>query len=184
MALWNETKTPAAGSPNVSGTPASSPAPAPARDGDAPARAAAAHSPVAVADTPRGRTAPATEPKESIIAAGLSIEGKIEGTGHVRISGRFKGDVHVEGDVTIESGAHLAGQVRAGVVIVAGELHGNVDAARRVELVQSGAITGDVKAGSLTVAAGARMKGAVEFGWDEKESGRLGEVKGIGSRNA
>ena len=28
--------------------------------------------------------------KESIIAAGLTIEGKIEGAGHVRIAGQFK----------------------------------------------------------------------------------------------
>jgi hypothetical protein len=33
--------------------------------------------------------------KESIIAAGLTIEGKIEGTGHVRIAGDFKGDVFI-----------------------------------------------------------------------------------------
>src|SRR6185503_4957184 len=31
--------------------------------------------------------------KESIISAGLTIEGKIEGSGHVRIAGDFKGDV-------------------------------------------------------------------------------------------
>lgn len=33
--------------------------------------------------------------KESLLAAGLTIEGKIEGTGHVRIAGSFKGDVNV-----------------------------------------------------------------------------------------
>jgi len=29
-------------------------------------------------------------------------------------------------------------------------------------------ISGDVKAGSLTVAAGSRMRGQVEFGWDNE----------------
>ena len=32
-------------------------------------------------------------------------------------------------------------------------------------------LTGDVKAASFTVAAGSRMRGQVEFGWDEKEKG-------------
>lgn len=31
-------------------------------------------------------------------------------------------------------------------------------------------IAGDVKAGSLTVAAGSRMRGQVEFGWDERST--------------
>jgi cytoskeletal protein CcmA (bactofilin family) len=106
--------------------------------------------------------------KESLIAADLTIEGKIEGTGHVRIAGSFKGDVHVQGNLTIEAGARVTGQVRASTVVVGGELHGNIDAAARVELLETGLVAGDVKAGSLTVAAGSRMRGQVEFGWDEK----------------
>jgi len=116
---------------------------------------------------PRSDSARA-EGKESLIAAGLTIEGKIEGTGHVRIAGNFKGDVHVQGNLTIEPGAHLTGGVRANTVVVGGELEGNIDAAARVELLQTGVLNGDLKAGSLTVAAGSRMRGRAEFGWDEK----------------
>jgi cytoskeletal protein CcmA (bactofilin family) len=106
--------------------------------------------------------------KESIIAAGLTIEGKIEGAGHVRIAGEFKGDVNVQGNLTIEPGAHLTGGVKADTVIVGGQLDGNIDAASRVELLQTGVLNGELKAGSLTVAAGSRMRGKAEFGWDEK----------------
>jgi cytoskeletal protein CcmA (bactofilin family) len=113
-------------------------------------------------------TGAAPNAKESIIASDLVIEGKIEGTGHVRIAGKFKGDVHVQGNLTIESGAQLTGEVRADAVIVGGELSGNIEAATRVELLQTGVLNGDLKAGSLTVAAGSRMRGRVEFGWTEK----------------
>ncbi len=106
--------------------------------------------------------------KESVIAAGLTIEGKIEGTGHVRIAGEFKGDVNVQGNLTIEPGAHLTGGVKADTVVVGGQLDGNIDATSRVELLQSGVFNGELKAGSLTVAAGSRMRGKAEFGWDEK----------------
>jgi len=106
--------------------------------------------------------------KESIIAAGLVIEGKIEGAGHVRIAGDFKGDVNVQGNLTIETGAHLTGGVKADTVIIGGQLDGNIDAASRVELLQTGVLNGELKAGSLTVAAGSRMRGKAEFGWDEK----------------
>ena len=109
-----------------------------------------------------------TSTKESIIAAGLTIEGKIEGSGHVRIAGDFKGDVNVQGNLTIEPGAHLTGGVKADTVVVGGQLDGNIDAASRVELLQTGVLNGELKAGSLTVAAGSRMRGKAEFGWDEK----------------
>jgi cytoskeletal protein CcmA (bactofilin family) len=106
------------------------------------------------------------ELKESVIAAELTIEGKIEGAGHVRIAGRFKGDIHVDGNLTIEQGAHLAGELRADTIVISGELHGNIQAASHVEVMESGTITGDVNAGSLTVAKGSRMRGKAEFGWD------------------
>src|SRR3546814_722027 len=102
--------------------------------------------------------------------ADLTIEGKIEGAGHVRIAGKFKGDVNVQGDLTIEKGAKLSGGVKAKKVMVAGELDGNVESASRVELLESGALSGDIKAGTLTVAAGSRIRGHVECGWSDKEA--------------
>ncbi len=125
-------------------TPSPTPAPAPATRADA--RAAR---------------------KESLIAADITIEGKIEGGGSVRIAGKFKGDVNVQGDLTVESGARLTGSVRADKVTIAGELEGNVEDASLVDLLQTGVVIGDVKAGSLTVAAGARLRGQAEFGWDD-----------------
>jgi cytoskeletal protein CcmA (bactofilin family) len=113
------------------------------------------------------RSSPASG-SESLIAGDVTIEGKIEGAGHVRIAGRFKGDINVQGNVTIEAGAHVTGQVYANTVIVSGELQGNIEASNKVELLESGQITGDVKAAVLTVAAGSRMRGQADFGWSEK----------------
>jgi cytoskeletal protein CcmA (bactofilin family) len=107
-----------------------------------------------------------TEMKESLIASGLTVEGKIIGKGHVRIAGKFKGDIQVDGDTHIDAEAKVEGQVKAGEVIVMGELHGNVDGARHVELKQGSTITGDIKAGTLTVASGARMRGNVDVGFE------------------
>jgi len=118
--------------------------------------------------------------KESHISADLMIEGKIVGSGHIRIAGRFKGDVQVDGNVSLESGARLEGHVKASVVSVAGELLGNIENAKRVELLETGVINGDVKAGQLTVAAGSRMRGQVEFGY-EGETRAKTDTKGFGN---
>jgi cytoskeletal protein CcmA (bactofilin family) len=174
MALWKDsntgTATPSAGAaPSFGGTP--SPALQTEKSNVAPI-------------APEASRRPAKEQrfdmKESVIASDLTIEGKIVGSGHVRIAGRFKGDVQVDGNVTLDSGAHLEGQVKASVVVVGGELVGNIENAKRVELLEGGVISGDVKAGSLTVAAGSRMRGQVEFGW-EGESRAKAETKGYGS---
>ncbi len=163
MALWKESPTPA----SAGTTPM--PAPAPERHADtrAPENALAA-----AARRPKDRV----EGPESVIAANLTIEGKIEGSGNVRMAGRFKGDVRIDGNFNIESGAHLTGQVLAAIVVVGGELQGNIESAKRVDVLDGGVIVGDVKAGSITVAAGSRMRGHVEFGWDDEKG-----VKSIAS---
>ena len=156
MALWKEPAPPAAAP-----VPAAAP-PRPAAD--AAPRAGfdrvATDSPAATAAAAAARPKERMEIKESLIASGLSIEGKISGTGHVRIAGQFKGDVHVEGNLTIEPGAKHQGEVRAGTVTVSGELTGNIGA-RHIDVLATGVIVGDVKADTITVASGSRMRGHV-----------------------
>ena len=149
MAMWKDpTPAPKAAEPARFDPAPPSPAPVPEP----------ANSPVRAVDAAS---------RESVIAADLAIEGKIEGSGHVRIAGKFKGDVKVQGNLTIEQGAKVAGGVSASKVTLAGELEGNIASAQQVELLQSGVINGDLKAGTLTVAAGSRIRGHVECGWDK-----------------
>jgi cytoskeletal protein CcmA (bactofilin family) len=171
MALWKETTTPAAAG---SVMPPSPPPPpertVPERNMTDTALAVSSRRPVP--KTP-------SEGGESVIASNLTIEGKIEGSGNVKMAGRFKGDVRIDGNFTIEPGAHVTGQVLAGIVVVGGELQGNIESAKRVDVLEGGIIVGDVKAGSITVAAGSRMRGHVEFGWeDEKVKIKPGLVGG------
>ncbi len=128
-------------------------------------------------------SAKAKSGSESHIAPDLVIEGKIEGAGHVRIAGRFKGDINVRGDLTIEHGAKVNGSVRAERVTVAGELVGNIETASHVELLQTGALTGDVKSATFSVAKGSRMRGQAEFGWEDGKAGASDSHKTNGHTN-
>ena len=167
MALWKENPTPVP-------TGSSVPSPAMVPDRSPPERTGSSDPGLAVSPRrPMPKTA--VEGGESVIAANLSIEGKIEGSGNVRMAGRFKGDVRIDGNFTMDSGAHLTGQVLAGIVVVGGELQGNIESAKRVDVLEGGVIVGDVKAGSITVAAGSRMRGHVEFGWEDEK----GKIKGL-----
>jgi cytoskeletal protein CcmA (bactofilin family) len=156
MALWKDSTIPNKEAPIM--TPP--PEPALKREPD--------YTPDIASQAPR-RVAP-REMKESIVAAEITITGKIVGTGHVRIAGRFEGDVHIQGDLTVESGAKLTGGIRAESVAIAGEVEGNIENASKVELLTTGVLNGDLKAGTLTVAAGSRMRGRVEFGWGDEQA--------------
>lgn len=158
MAIWKETTSPKKDAPTMT------PEPALKREPDYMNEITPSPS------APR-RMAP-REARESVIAADITIEGKIDGAGHVRLAGRFKGDVHIQGDLTVEAGAKLTGSVRANSVIIGGEVEGNIESAARVELLETGVLNGDLKAGTLTVAAGSRMRGRAEFGWGEELSSK------------
>jgi cytoskeletal protein CcmA (bactofilin family) len=112
---------------------------------------------------------PRSNLSESVLAAGLTIEGKIEGDGNVRIAGRFKGNIHIKGELTVEPGASIEGEINSESVLLGGEVRGQIVAKSRVEFKESGTLLGDLKAGSLVVMAGSKMRGKVEFGWKEGE---------------
>ncbi len=135
--------------------------------------------PAPVPDAPRmeGPQMPMTSVNnaESILAAGLTIEGKIEGSGNFRVVGRFKGTVKVNGELTIEPGAYIEGEITAESVLVAGDVRGQIAAASRVEFKDSGTLIGDVKAPSVVVSAGSKVRGKMEFGWKEGEGETLGD---------
>ena len=157
MALWKESTAPAKEAPPIMTSVAE---PALKKEPE--------HSVDIAPQAPR-RVAP-RETKESVVAAEITITGKIVGAGHVRIAGRFEGDVQIEGNLTIEQGAKITGGIRASSVAIAGEVEGNIEQAATVELLSTGVLNGDLKAGTLTVAAGSRMRGRAEFGWGEDKS--------------
>jgi cytoskeletal protein CcmA (bactofilin family) len=165
MAIWKD---------NTAPRPA--PAPAPSTQDTKPMDTTYKPEPVASPASNSAYESPRTR-SESLIAADITIEGKIEGAGSVRIAGKFKGDVNVQGDLTIESGAKLIGAVRAEKVIVAGELEGNVESAALINVLATGAVIGDVKAGSVNIATGARMRGQVNFGWDDSKPAKATVAK-------
>jgi cytoskeletal protein CcmA (bactofilin family) len=161
MALWNQPAQPeTSGKPLIEIPPAEQPIVAPAN-------------PVA----PRKEFA-VKDRRESVFGTGVSIDGKIEGDGDVRIAGKFKGEIQIKGDLTIEKGARIATKINANTVTIGGEVEGNVLASSQVELLETAQLVGDLKGSSLTVAAGSRMRGHVEFGWSEPETAKFAVVKG------
>ena len=108
MALWKDNTAPARPNP-IPPLPEAKEATQPVRYDAPPPKPEAVHTP-APTPAPVTRTESHAPRKESLIAADITIEGKIEGGGSVRIAGNFKGDVNVDGDLALESGAKLIEQ--------------------------------------------------------------------------
>ena len=158
MALWNQ---PAQETGNdKSQTVAPMPTPVPVT---------AAHSTPA----PAPRENALKERHESVFGPGVTIDGKIEGDANVRIGGKFKGEIRIKGDLTIEKGANVSAKVSATNITLAGEINGNLTASAQMKLLESAQMVGDLKAATLTVASGSRMRGHVEFGWSASEAAKF-----------
>jgi cytoskeletal protein CcmA (bactofilin family) len=119
----------------------------------------------------------AKDRQDSVFGHGVTIEGKMEGDGDVRIAGKFKGDIHIKGNLNIEKGARVTAKINAEAVTIEGEIEGTVVATAQVKLLESGQVIGDLKAKTLTVAPGSRMRGNVEFGWSESESAKVANLR-------
>ena len=172
MALWNQT-TSSEGNEQPS-VAAANPAKPIVAAATPPQPSVAAPNPAPQATAiPVMREGFAKNMRESVFGPGVTIEGKIEGESDVRIGGKFKGDIQIKGDLTIEKGATLTAKVNAANVTLGGELNGNVAASGQVKLLETAQLTGDLKANTLTVAAGSRMRGHVEFGWTTADAGKF-----------
>ncbi len=111
--------------------------------------------------------------RESVLGAGVTLEGRIEGNCDVRIAGTIKGEIRIDGDLVVDRGGRLTAKVSAANVTLGGELEGNITASGQVKLLESSQLIGDLKASTLTVAAGSRMRGHVEFGWNSATTGKF-----------
>lgn len=136
-----------------------------------PTAAPVTSAPVTAIATPKESAA--RDRRNSVFGPGVTIEGKIEGDADVHIAGKFKGEIHIKGDLSVEKGAHVTAKVDAANVTIGGEVDGNVVASAQVKLLEGGQLIGDLKAATLTVVAGSRMRGHVEFGWNATEAAKF-----------
>jgi cytoskeletal protein CcmA (bactofilin family) len=97
------------------------------------------------------------------VGSTVVIKGELTAHEDVVIAGRVEGLINVTGHrVVVEAGAHVAGDITAAGIIVAGTVEGSLAAEERIQ-VQAGAdLQGDVSAPRVIVADGAIVNGRVE----------------------
>lgn len=87
------------------------------------------------------------------------IEGKFTFTGTVMINGRLRGEIHSNDTLIVGEKGVINASIRAGVVLVSGEVVGNVVGVERVELRGSARVSGDIEAPIVVVDEGVMFDG-------------------------
>ena len=102
-------------------------------------------------------------PIRTLIGEGTAIYGELRFTGGLRIDGEVFGDVTATGDETsilvISNNARVTGKVRAGHVIINGNVNGPVLSDELLELQPKASIVGDVRYEVLEMHQGATIDG-------------------------
>jgi cytoskeletal protein CcmA (bactofilin family) len=93
----------------------------------------------------------------SSISAGMTVVGKIAGSGAVKILGRVEGELHAS-TVLIADGAEVEGDVVAEELTVGGRVKGTIRA-NRVRLNSTAIVEGDIFHRSLAIEENARFEG-------------------------
>ena len=95
----------------------------------------------------------------AFIDEGSEFEGKYTFQGTVMLNGKFSGEIVSSDSLIIGEKGVVNATVRAGVVLINGEVIGNVFATERVELRGTARVYGDVEAPVIVVEEGVLFEG-------------------------
>ena len=98
----------------------------------------------------RGK-APRRSELTAFIDEGSEIEGRYTFRGTVMLNGKFKGEISSNDTLIIGERAVLQADIRAGRLVVNGEVTGNLSATERIELKRTARVYGDVEAPVVVV---------------------------------
>lgn len=100
---------------------------------------------------------------KTVIADDVEITGSMKCSGGVKLAGKLNGDLTCAGDVLVEKGAAIKGNVAAASIVVIGMIKGNITAKERIELKGTARVAGDIKAKRLVVEEGVILVGKSEI---------------------
>ncbi|MGH7390724.1 MAG: bactofilin family protein [Candidatus Rokuibacteriota bacterium] len=109
--------------------------------------------------TRNAKPAPKAGDLSGFIDEGSKIEGKYTFSGTVMLNGRFSGEIETTDTLIVGEKGIINAKIRAGHVVISGEVTGNVNATERVELRGTARVFGDVEAPVIVVSEGVLFEG-------------------------
>lgn len=107
---------------------------------------------------------------ETVVGPSVVVEGDFASEGNILVKGTVSGNVKTARLLTVEAGAKILANVKAGDALVAGEVRGNMKVDQQLELTASAKVLGDIQCQVLVIAAGALVHGKVSMKGLENET--------------
>src|SRR6476469_9853640 len=95
----------------------------------------------------------------TLLGRGSEFEGKLTFEGTVRIDGKLTGEIFSDDVLVIGEGAQVSAEIDVGVIIVEGNVTGNIRAKRAVELHAPARMRGNIETPSLFIDKGVTFEG-------------------------
>ena len=105
-------------------------------------------------------------PRNNVVHIGKSvvIKGEINGSEDLMIEGKVDGKISLpQNTLTVGVNGQLNAEISAKVVVVLGEIKGNVSASEKVDIRDQGTVDGDIKTKKLAIADGAHFRGSIDM---------------------
>ena len=105
-------------------------------------------------------------PRNNVVHVGKSvvIKGEINGREDLMIEGKVDGKISLpQSTLTVGADGNLKAEIAAKVVIVLGEVKGNVTASEKVDIRDHGTVNGDIITKKLAIADGAHFRGSIDM---------------------
>ena len=104
-----------------------------------------------------------SEKVATVFSEATSFNGILKFDTSIKIEGSFKGKILSKGHLMIGEKAKVRADIKAGSIVIAGEVKGNVEASERLEMLPSGKLYGNIKTKKLKMANGVVFEGSCQM---------------------
>lgn len=111
---------------------------------------------------------------DTVIGAGCVVQGDLTVRGASHIKGEVRGGVNVSGDLDLELGGSILGEVHAERARISGRIEGDIRVKDSLELRKGSHLRGDVYAKSFRIQDGAIFQGNCHMGREDAPPGAAG----------
>lgn len=105
-----------------------------------------------------------TSAARATIGPSIVIKGELSGDEDIVIAGEFEGSIDLPNQaVTVTESGQVRADVKANVVEIQGELHGDVDGVGKVLITKTGRMQGNIVSPRVILDDGAKFKGNIDM---------------------
>ena len=115
---------------------------------------------------PAARADVARRSERDVVNIGKSIviKGELSGSEDLTVEGHVEGKIELrQNTLTIGPNAKIKAQILAKVVVIQGEVHGQITATDKIEIRDAGSVDGDLSAPRVAIADGAQFRGSIDM---------------------